>query len=141
MEYAGLLIGLRGIKQSLPTLQPAPEVIFIEGIAESVLGALTWVGGIRRLSCGTPSCRAQGVREAMFATQAMSMNQGFRGLGRVRVKSHASCSSGLFGNRVVRSMLHDLDGHHPFKAYAGRRRLQACSRPPRRRSCGAELAQ
>ena len=122
MEYAGLLIGLRGIKQSLPTLQPAPEVIFIEGIAESVLGALTWVGGIRRLSCGTPSCRA-------------------RGLGRVRVKSHASCSSGLFGNRIVRSMLHDLDGHHPFKAHAGRRRLQACSRPPRRRSCGAELAQ
>eukprot|EP00439_Symbiodinium_sp_Y106_P017259 s1516_g2.t1 len=37
MEYAGLLIGLRGIKQSLPTLQPAPEVIFIEGDCKLVV--------------------------------------------------------------------------------------------------------
>ncbi|CAE6970925.1 ycf45 [Symbiodinium sp. CCMP2592] len=37
MEYAGLLIGLRGVSQILPTLQPKPEAILIEGDCKLVV--------------------------------------------------------------------------------------------------------
>ena len=43
MEYAGLFIGLCGVKEALEDLQPPPAVLFVEG--DCSLDALRWHAG------------------------------------------------------------------------------------------------
>ena len=44
MEYAGLLVGLHGLREILPVLRPAPEIVFIEGQAGVSAGEGGWKG-------------------------------------------------------------------------------------------------
>ncbi|CAE7366040.1 ycf45 [Symbiodinium natans] len=71
MEYAGLLIGLRGVEQILQTLRPAPEVILIEGDCKFVVDRHSGVGTARGLRSEHPDVEAKMDRLAQLVEEAV----------------------------------------------------------------------